>query len=544
MMRFAPLRSVGLAVCWLAGAIALATPTMGQTPRPVEEVEDPRAVRGTRTTIAAPVVTPPLTTLLDVPIERAEYRLGPGDILDLGLVGDVNELHRVTVTPEGAVMIPGVGVIAVRGLNIDEAETAIRAAVRRYYRTVEVNLTLSSVRQFRVFVVGNVPTAGVQVATSVTRVSELIEMDPRDPIPRNVVLRRVGGDSVRVDLARFVRAGDLSANPVVREGDVLVVPVADRFNDVVGSVAFPERYEFRPGESLAGLLSVANGGVGFPAHATDTVRVTRFTTPTSREVLLFSLADAMGIAGQAFLMQPFDAVYVPEIGDFMRQEMATVRGLVTRPGTYPIEPGVTTVRDLVQMAGGVLPDASLVNATLRRAEEAEFETEEEVELVEAPLDALSSQELRIRRARTLGDPQNVVVDLQATPAGEIAGFDQSLQPGDVLTVPRHRNEVVVLGAVGQPGILEYRRGRALQDYVQLAGGYSSRADRSAVTVLRGRLGTEASPRDIAAIEPGDQIIVPFREHMTIAERAQIVGGVASSLLAVVATYITVRQLFD
>src|SRR5215212_7892343 len=84
--------------------------------------------------------------LLDTPVSRTAYRLGPGDVLDVAIIGDPNTVQSVPVTPEGTVVIPRVGVAKVLGLNLDEAQSRVRDLVLRLFRGVEVSVTLSRVR--------------------------------------------------------------------------------------------------------------------------------------------------------------------------------------------------------------------------------------------------------------------------------------------------------------------------------------------------------------------------------------------------------------
>src|SRR5690606_14147051 len=118
-----------------------------------------------------------------------------------------------------------------------------------------------------------------------------------------------------------------------------------------------------------------------------------------------------------------------------------------------------------------------------------------------------------------------------------------LQSGDMLYVPPRRNEVVVLGAVAQPGILEFSPGATIADYIGRAGGYSRNADRNDVMVLKARLGSRLGARDVRTLEPGDRIVVPFREQRTLLERVQTVQGVMTTVSGFVVTVLAIQRLF-
>lgn len=480
--------------------------------------------------------------LLDAPVNR-RYQLGPGDLVTVSITGNVNRVWQIPVSPEGAVVVPELGVVRVLNLNLDEAQARVRDLVLRFYQGVGVNLTLSGARRFRVFLAGSVPSPGTRVASPATRVSDLVTEDAQSGvIRRNVVLRRANGDSVVADLARFRLTGDLDANPNLREGDVVLVPTPSNVVQVHGRVHFPGTYELRQGESLADLLLLTNAGGGFPADAADTVRVSRFVGPEERRFHLFSQAQALGPEGAAFRLQRSDAVFVLGRANFQVQHLAQIVGQVARPGTYPIRPDTTTVRELVAMAGGFTSQASLVDATLRRQPRG-TQGQEVRELQSVPAELLSEDERRILRARGQGDPTLVVIDFERLFQQGGNALDQTLEANDVLTVPERRTGVTVLGAVRQPGIIQYVPGHGVDYYVRLAGGYGRRADRGDVTVLRARLGAEADARDVARVEAGDQIVVPIRRRVNPLQALQSVQAVVSVISGLALTILALDPYF-
>lgn len=503
------------------------------------------------------VTTPPL---LDRPVVRSEYRLGPGDVVSVAIFGEVELFNTLTVSPEGTLVVPSVGVVRVLGANLDEAEARVRNAVYRLYRNVDVTLSLNEVRTFKVFLLGDVPSPGVVAATSVTRASEVIPVNGARAAPaalprhsadraaglalhRNILLRRAAGDSVLVDLARFTLLGDLSANPTLREGDALIVRAVTESVQVLGPVSFPGTYEYRAGESLASLLALATGGGGLPIYASDSVRIGRVSPGGGqRSTLVMSAADAMGPAGAALRMQPFDVVYLQYRTRFASQPAAVVQGQVANPGTYPIRPDTTTVRQLIMQAGGFTERASPVGATLRRVPVPGSRLLAGEEL--APDSALTDAERDVRRLQAVSaEAANyVVVDVARifAPGGE--AYDIRLQPGDVLHVPEHRNDVAVIGAVARPGLVVYTPGLSVDQYANRAGGYLRRAAWKDATVLRASTGARLSAREAGSVQPGDRIVVPFRERRTFAERLLTVQAVTGIISGLLITIITARSL--
>lgn len=481
--------------------------------------------------------------LFDAPVSRTQYQVGPGDVLTLSLFGSMDRVYSLPVTPEGTVVIPSVGVVNVLNLNLDQAQGRVRDRIYRYYQGVEANLTLSQARRFKVFVVGNVPEPGLRVASSATRVSEVVPgIGTNGVVQRNVIVQRASGDTINVDLVRFRQTGDLAANPTLREGDAVVVPTIDQTVQIYGRVHFPGTYEYRPEETLAQLLLIANGSGSFPSNAADTVRVTRFVDPERREFYNFTRAEALGEPGRRFSLQPFDALYVAAVSNFKEQKVATAQGEVVRPGIYPIKPDTTTVRDLVAMAGGFTETASLVGATLLRQVRAGG-SEGVRDLQNVPFDQLTDDERRILQVRATGGENRVVIDFRKLflEGGDV--YNQTLESGDVLSVPQRRSEVVVLGAVLRPGIVPYTSGEDTRHFVALAGGFGRRADRSEIVVLKAGVGTPTDLDDVESIDPGDTVIVPYKRRVDYLQRLQTTQAIIGTVSGLVLSILALRQLF-
>lgn len=477
--------------------------------------------------------------LLDRAISRTDYRLGPGDRLILSIFGYRSEVISLTVTPEGGVIIPTIGIVSVGGLNLEQATQRARQRVRRFYPDSEVELSLAAVRSFKIYVVGAVPEPGLRTATAVTRVSEVVPARNEDSVVyRNLVLRR-GDDTLKVDLARFLRTGDIAYNPVLREGDIVQVPAIDKTVGISGEVTYPGDYEFRPGETLADLIALGNGEGGFRARAADTLHLMRFGDDPRGEIQTISRQDAEGDFGRRVLLEPFDAVFVPRRGNYMEQSTVMIQGEVEKPGVYPLRPNITTVRDLLEMAGGFTPLASPALTLLQRRRTGP-QSETNQPLATVPPELLSGAERRIMQVLNRSDEENVVLDISSvSPA-----YDLTLRDGDVLFVPQRRSEVVVLGAVRRPGMVVHVENQPIEHFVEAVGGYNRMADVRNIMVLRAETGARLEREDIDRIEPGDRIVVPFRDRRPFLERLQTAQGIITTISGLVLTFIGLERLWN
>ena len=518
----------------------------GQTLTPEQMQQLREQLRGQPTPGTEPGVTQPRqdpqqllppTPLLDRAISRTEYRLGPGDRLTLSIFGFRGELFPLTVTPEGTIIIPTVGIVPVAGLNLEQATQRARQRVRRFYPESEVDVSLAGVRSFRIFVVGAIPEPGLRTATAVTRVSEVVPpADENGVIYRNLTIRR-GGETLRVDLARFLRTGDVEFNPFLQEGDIVQVPSIDRTVTIAGEVPYAGTYEYQAGETLADLIQLGNGGQPFLSRAADTLLLMRYDGDMEAEIRVIPRSAAAPGAAPVPL-QPFDAVYVPRRAQ-LEQTTVTVQGEVQRPGRYPLLRNVTTIRELVQMAGGFTPEAGVTAVVLQRRP-AEVRTETIGPLANIPPELLTRDERRLLQVISRADENTVLIDL----SGQSPAYDLPLQDGDVLFVPERGQQIVVLGAVRRPGLALYQAGQSVDQAVEMVGGYTRRADVGSVVVIRSGSGARLSAREVTSLEPGDRVIVPYRERMPFAERMMTAQGIINTFSGIVLTLVGLERLWD
>jgi protein involved in polysaccharide export with SLBB domain len=151
---------------------------------------------------------------------------------------------------------------------------------------------------------------------------------------------------------------------------------------------------------------------------------------------------------------------------------------------------------------------------------------------------LTDSEYSILRTRLAGQREEYRVDwnrlLQVGPA-----LDILLVGGDVIEVERLVNSIRVDGEVRRPGIVEYRPGFKVRDYIDKAGGLSKRAWGGKVRVTRSVTGQTLLARDVASLDPGDFIWVPEKPDITLWQQMttvlMAVGQIATIVLAIEAT---------
>jgi protein involved in polysaccharide export with SLBB domain len=451
---------------------------------------------------------------LEAPVDPDTYQLGPGD----GVYLVVYSIHGIDqdlmVTPEGQLLIPNVGAVQVSGITVTEAQKRVKAALSKDFKSPEVSLSLRKLRPIKVNVIGNVLSPGMQSATVMQRVSEVIDHAggfKTNSSLRNIEIRTLTGNiRAHADLVRYYAIGDLNANPALEAGEVIDVPTAKKYTLVAGSVATPQRIEFVNGDSLSTALALCGGLL--PGSNLDSIEIARFpdNDPVHAQWIWVNYAH-----GENPLLHEGDQIFVRAYSQFHVPRIVSIGGQVPFPGDYPIQPGTTRLKDILEGAGGILPNASLDQARLiRRAGVNNFSNDLELQRI---------QTLSNLRKEGLTDEQynyyashflmfSMVVDFKALLNG-----DQSqnilMREEDSIYIPRAMGFVTVSGSVIRQGNVEFIQGGTWQDYINKAGGFASDADRSAIRVVNPQTGSYTDPRSESnyGIESGDMIIVPREE---------------------------------
>ena len=163
----------------------------------------------------------------------AEYRIGPGDQLNV-YVWNHPELSRdVPVRPDGRISTPLVEDMDAAGKAPSQLARDIEAKLGEYVRTPKVNVIVTNAHgtfSDSIRVVGQAakPQAlpfrnGMTLLDVMTTVGGLGEFAAGN---RAKIIRRVDGKQVelRVRLKDLVQNGDISANVAMKPGDVLLIP--------------------------------------------------------------------------------------------------------------------------------------------------------------------------------------------------------------------------------------------------------------------------------------------------------------------------------
>ncbi|WP_412068475.1 SLBB domain-containing protein [Rubrivirga sp. IMCC43871] len=433
------------------------------------------------------------------PVDPETYLVGPGDVFVVsvggGSVASPPHQTEAVVSADGLLVIAEAGTFRAAGRTLAAVRAEASAALNRQYRNVPTDVALVSPRRFAVYVSGAVPLPGRQIVTAVGRVEDAIarttgdlnpleladyETPPWYEVERRVALRNVrvvsrDGTERRVDLLRYYTTGDLAFNPLLADGDAVFVPTFDPTRESVtvsGDVDRPGYYDWRPDDTMAAVVAVA-GGPGLAGAAT--VRRTRIVDGRPQSVVV-PLAQAGTLD-----LGPRDQVTV--LASEPNAGLAEVVGALAYPGVYPIVSGRTTLRTLVEAAGGLTPEALIRGAYLERT--ARSEPQSALDPLAFPSDepltvgTFDSTVTALGRLSDLGlvgrryyiQEYVTTARLSADVAGALnGGAEIVLRDGDRLVVPRDLGVVRVFGQVAVPGYVPFDDGLTAADLIARAGG--------------------------------------------------------------------------
>jgi protein involved in polysaccharide export with SLBB domain len=523
-----------LAACALSG-VAPAARAQGMTPDEMQDVGSSTEPKGPAERARALEARGQMTAVVQAgSIDPTKYVLGPGDVLEVDLWGRVVRVIPLEVSPEGKVFVPGRGPLNVGGRTLDFARDRITHMIAELYVGVNSDVRLVRLRTFKVYVAGVVKQAGALEVTPVTRASEVISRAGLGDggSRRNIEVRRLGGGVTRLDLDAFENLGRQDADPLLVDGDVLLVPKAQRFVDITGAVPYGGHFELAPGDSMSTMLELAGGLL--PAASPEQALMVRFTSPTERESLSVDLRAVVS-RQQDFALRDGDHLYIRFRPEYHQVPSVGIWGEVIQPGTYPIVLGRDRLSDLVRWAGGFRPEANSAAIHLVREGVAPDEKDPELDrLARLSRNDMTEVEYTVLETKLAQRKNSFRVDWTRLHEGR-RDLDPLLQDGDLVRVDRLVNTVRIEGQVKRPGYVDYVSGRSVGEYIQLAGGFTERSARNAVRVSRALTGQIIPARSLRNIQPGDFIWVPERRDVDAWSVFRDIATVAGQVAVIIFT---------
>ena len=384
------------------------------------------------------------------------YRLGAGDEVIIDVWGSNEATIRQTISPDGFINIPNLGVVTLNGMTVREAEQYLRKKLAQIYpvdgedAASDFKLTLGNIRTIQVSVTGEVVVPGTYSISSLSNIYNALYcaggVNDLGSL-RKVQLVRNGKQKAVVDLYDFILNGMLPDGLTLEDGDVINVPLYLSLVNIEGSVKRPMYYEMKDGETVQDLLGYAGGFAG-DAYRSN-INVVR---QNGVEYQVYTVDSNLF---SAFILKDGDALTVGALIDRYENKLE-VKGAVYRPGIYQLGDGIRTVSELIAKADGLKGDAFTNRALIHRErEDLTFEV--------------------------------ISVDVKAVLSGQAP--DIQLQRNDILYIPsiydlNDIGTITIEGEVATPGTFVYEANMTVEDIIMQAGGLLESASTVRIDVSR------------------------------------------------------------
>lgn len=385
------------------------------------------------------------------------YRLGPGDEVIIDIWGASENTIRQTISPEGTILVRGLGPVHLSGMTVKEANSFLQREFSKIYSGIsgtepnsEIKLTLGDIRTIQINIMGEVSVPGTYTLSAFSTVFHALYRAGgvnRIGSLRSIKVVRDGKTFADLDVYDFIMKGKMKDDIRLQEGDVIIVDPYQSLVEIVGKVKRPMFYEMKPTETVATILNYAGGFTG-DAYK----KAIRLVRKSGREHQVFNV-DEMDYS--VFRLDDGDMITIDAVLDRFENRVE-VRGAVYRAGLYQLDGTVNTVKQLIKKAEGLRGDAFLNRVIIDREHED------------------LSHEI-------------IAIDLGGLLNGTIA--DIPLQKNDILYIPsitdlKEEETVVIYGEVANPGTFLFSKNMTIEDLLVQAGGLLEEAATTRVEVTR------------------------------------------------------------
>jgi len=378
---------------------------------------------------------------------------------------------------------------------------------------------------------------------------------------RGIKLKRSSGEEIILDLQKFRLTGDFANNPYLRNDDVIVFPENDierNFFTVEGAVNSPGKFYYTEEDNLQDAIELA-GGINKVYENINLVNIYRLSTDGQQMNLIKT-----DVSGNNPLERG-DRIVVVADETQKKEYSVLVVGEVNFPGKIPITKSSTTLKDVIEMAGGLRETASLKYSRLYSGNTAKLllemqfgiKLEEQPELIDEDLNEkfLLFEDMLMYRMSNITEEDSAYffIENQLRVLNEGSSFnllelnnqDSELgnyivHDGDILLIPQIKKSVFVFGQVPKPGHINFKEGYDYKYYVEKAGGFGEYSDDDVMIIKGGTRDWIPADDEDVEIEEGDYVWVPkdqvrsFDYHMKrLSTYLSIIGPIATVILIIV-----------
>ncbi len=227
---------------------------------------------------AAPAQLAAPTPQSVAPVFNSTYKVGASDVLSIKVFDEDALTNKFVVDSDGTITFPLIGRVEVAGKTTREVEEHLTKLLQPdYVRRAQVSVEIATYRSRSIYVLGEVRTPGrYNIEGPMTLLEVIANAGSTTPAASNTIIVQrykdglaaavsaplASGDSrwaevTRIDLDEL-REGKLSANLLLQDSDMIIVPAAERYY-VSGFVKTPGSFVLRPGMTVRQAVAEAGG---------------------------------------------------------------------------------------------------------------------------------------------------------------------------------------------------------------------------------------------------------------------------------------------
>lgn len=445
-------------------------------------------------------------------VDNGAYKIAVGDTVSVKMWGAYTLDESIVVDAKGYIFIPQAGPVSVLGVRSDAVQSVIERHVKKTFKSnVSVYASLSASQPVSVYVTGYVVNPGMYHGLSADSILNYIDraggIDKLRGSFTDIHVKRGGEIMGRFNLYHFILNGDIDFFQF-RDGDSIVVSGIKNTVSVSGEVENAYSYEIGGDKVLAKrMLNLAR----LKPNATHARIVRNSASSKSAEYIKISDAD------EVYLNAGDEIIAVED------KHNSTISISITGDHAGEMDivvPSGTTFGEIIDM----LTESSTSDISSLQLFRRSVAIKQK-EMLEMSLKSLEANAL------TSGSATKEIADLrlaesemimkfierarQTEPKGQVVVEDiktarsMVMMHGDRINIPSKDGLVMVHGEVMFPIAVMYDNGMTVSDYIERAGGYSFRADKSRYIIMHknGVVDVVGGFGSSRKIRPGDEILV-------------------------------------
>ena len=434
-------------------------------------------------------------------INPDSFIVGPGDIFMVDIVTSnlVNQFELI-ISVTGELIIPMVGKIDIGDSSLSDAINLIEESFKKQYSDAQLSIMLKDAGNYNLYVKNPYGLNDEYKVNSLMRVSDLFELvilnikknkyDPSNISNRNIKIS-TNSDDKYYDLGMFYAEGDYSNNPYINRGDKIEFSLINNSVEIWGGVAKAGKYELLLNDSVDDIIKLA-GGLLESAYK-DSLIITR-TISNNREHIFIDLINK-----KEFNLYNNDIINIKDKNRNLFKQVAFISGEVVFPGFYNIDNSITSIRELIDLAGGFTDEANQNLVMIENPSSHEFDV---TNIVNKPQEYITESDISFV---DIGIDYHLN-DKSIVNKNEFLNY--KLINGDKISVLPEINFIEIVGAVNRPGKYPYNENFTILDYIKLAGGKKRNSLRNTYIIEQGSV-MKKIVKSGQSLNGGDVIFIPY-----------------------------------